>query len=84
VKMLLKHLVEGELNQISTKKLKVAVDTILLDINQASIFLNVKISKLRSFVFYRKIPYVKLGKLIRFKQEDLNEFIKKNTKEAMM
>jgi hypothetical protein len=31
LKMLLKHLLAGELCQVSTKKLKLAVDTMLLD-----------------------------------------------------
>ena len=60
------------------------MEAILLDINQAAAYLNVKRSKLRSFVFYKKIQYVKIGKLIRFKIEDLKEFVEKNTKEPIL
>lgn len=49
--------------------------THLLDIEQASTFLNVKISRMRSFVFRREIPFIKVGRLIRFDVRDLEQWI---------
>ncbi|MBD66491.1 MAG: excisionase [Halobacteriovoraceae bacterium] len=51
----------------------------LLTIQEASEFLSVKISRLRTAVFKREIPYVKIGRLVRFKVEDLNEWIDSKT-----
>ena len=50
----------------------------ILTINEAAKFLNMKVSNLRSAVFKRKIPYLKLGALIRFKKSDLVEWLEKS------
>lgn len=50
----------------------------ILTINEAAKFLNIKVSNLRSAVFKRKIPYLKLGALIRFKKSDLVEWLEKS------
>lgn len=47
----------------------------LLTIEEASIFLNLKVSKLRRYVFMRGIPYYKIGSLIRFKKDDLLQWV---------
>ena len=38
-------------------------------------YLNISMAKLRSDIFKREITFVKLGRLIRFKKEDLDEYI---------
>ncbi len=38
-----------------------------------------KESHIRSLIFKRAIPYVKLGRLIRFREQDLIEFLQKNS-----
>jgi excisionase family DNA binding protein len=43
----------------------------LMTINEAAVFLNLKVSKLRRDVFMKAIPYYKIGSLIRFKKEEL-------------
>lgn len=52
----------------------------LLTIEEASSFLNVKVSWLRQAVFRREINHVKVGALVRFREEDLQNFIQKNLK----
>lgn len=47
----------------------------LMTIEEASIFLNLKVSKLRRYVFMRGIPYYKIGSLIRFKKDDLLQWV---------
>jgi len=47
----------------------------LLTINQAAELLNVKISWLRSAIFKKEIPYIKLGHLIRFKSVHLYKWL---------
>lgn len=42
-------------------------------------FLNVKNNWLRSAVFKKEIPYIKMGRLIRFDKAELEKMIKKNT-----
>lgn len=47
----------------------------LLDIIQASETLNIKVSRLRSAVFNREIPFIKIGRLVRFDINDLHKWI---------
>ena len=50
----------------------------LFTVEEASIKLNIKVSRLRQAIFRREISYVKLGALVRFREEDLNNFVQKN------
>jgi excisionase family DNA binding protein len=52
----------------------------LLNTDDTAKMLGVKTSWVRMAVFRKKIPYVKLGRLVRFKREDLEKFIKDNSK----
>lgn len=54
----------------------------LLSIQEASDFLNLKVSWLRSAVFKDQIPYIKVGHLIRFDQNDLVEWINSKKEET--
>lgn len=47
----------------------------LMTIEEASVFLNLKVSRLRRYVFMRGIPYYKIGSLIRFKKDDLLQWV---------
>lgn len=60
--------------QSSTKK--------LLTIEEASEFLSIKVSRLRTAVFRREIPFIKIGRLVRFRETDLIQWISQNTKTA--
>ncbi len=52
-----------------------------IDIKDASVFLGVSISTMRSWVRDNKITYRKIGRFVRFTQEDLDSFVIK--KEAI-
>lgn len=52
----------------------------LLNIDEASQFLRIKKSTLYHYTMKKKITFCKIGKLVRFRMEDLNEFISNNTK----
>lgn len=52
----------------------------LLTIEEASRMLSIKISRLRTAVFKREVPFVKIGRLVRFREDDLSKWIEKNTK----
>lgn len=54
----------------------------LLNMDEASSYLGIKKSTLYAFVMKRLIPVIKLGKLSRFKLQDLEAFIDKNRQEA--
>ena len=54
----------------------------LLTTKETARLLNVKMSWLRSAIFRKTIPYVKVGGLVRFRQRDLAKWIEKNTKEV--
>lgn len=53
------------------------VSPILYTIEDASRILNIKVSRLRSAIFKREIGHIKLNRLIRFTQTNLEEWIKK-------
>lgn len=52
----------------------------LVSIQEAAKKLSVKVSWLRNAVFKKEIKFVKLGRLIRFRQIDLEELIQNNLK----
>lgn len=52
----------------------------LLTIEEAAKLLSIKVSRLRTAVFKREVPYIKIGRLVRFRQTDLEEWINENTK----
>lgn len=47
----------------------------LMTINEASAFLNLKVSKLRSMVFRKEIPFIKFGRLVRFHAQDVEAWL---------
>lgn len=51
----------------------------LLTIEEASLLLKLKISRIRTAVFKREVKYIKLGALIRFKKDHLTEWIESHT-----
>lgn len=46
-----------------------------LSISEAAVFLNLKISKLRSMIFRKEIPFLKFGRLVRFRAQDLEDWV---------
>ena len=52
---------------------------VLMTVEETASFLNVKTSWLRSAIFRKEIPYIKVGNLVRFREKDLIEWIEKNT-----
>ena len=55
------------------------MDKKLLSVEEVADFLNVKISWIRSAIFRREIPYIKVGNLVRFRECDLQEWLEKNS-----
>jgi len=54
----------------------------LITFSEACDFLKIKKSRLRTAIFRREIPFIKIGRLIRFDQNDLIrwlEELKKNS-----
>lgn len=51
----------------------------LLTIKQASKLLNLKQSRLRTAVLRKEVPFVKLGRLVRFKRTDLEAWVNSKT-----
>jgi excisionase family DNA binding protein len=51
------------------------VESGLLTLAEAASLLRVKVSTLRAWVLRRRIPYVKVGRLVRLRQSDLSALI---------
>ena len=47
----------------------------LIDVEHVSEHLGVKVNTVYSWVNQRKIPYVKVGRLIKFDLQDINQWI---------
>jgi excisionase family DNA binding protein len=54
----------------------------LLTINEAALFLRVSVSTLYGWVWQRRIPFVKVGRALRFAVSDLQKFIQANRYEV--
>ena len=54
----------------------------LYTVEEAAKVLNIKVSRLRQAVFRGEISYVKLGALVRFREEDLQNYISRNLKQV--
>ena len=49
----------------------------ILTFTEACEFLKIKKSRLRTAVFRNEIPFIKIGRLIRFDRSDLKDWIQK-------
>lgn len=47
----------------------------LLTLKEISGYLNLKESKLRSMIFKREIPVIRIGRCLRFSKEDLRNWL---------
>jgi excisionase family DNA binding protein len=54
----------------------------LLNVKEGAKVLNVSEHTLRQWIHQRRIPFVKLGKAVRFDPEDLWKFIEENRRKA--
>lgn len=52
-----------------------------MGMNEASEFLGIKKPTLYEWVVQRKIPFIKVGRLTKFKRSDLEAWLDKRTKE---
>jgi excisionase family DNA binding protein len=53
----------------------------LIDTKEASEFLGIKKNTLYEWIIQKKIPHIKVGRLVKFRKEDLEEWLKKRTQE---
>jgi excisionase family DNA binding protein len=51
----------------------------LLNIHEAAEYLGLKVSTLYAWVHQRRVPYVKVGRLVRFRPEALEKWLENNT-----
>ena len=54
----------------------------LLDLRQGAKELSVSIHTLRAWTYQKRIPFVRLGRRILLRREDLEELVKKNVIKA--
>lgn len=48
----------------------------LMTVLELAAWLNLKESTIRKWVCYRKIPYISVGRAVRFRREDIEEWLK--------
>jgi excisionase family DNA binding protein len=54
-------------------------ETKLLTTQEAALLLNIKVSRLRMAVFRKELPYVKIGRLVRFSQSQILQWLDSQT-----
>lgn len=57
--------------------------TELITVPEAAAFFRVTISTIRAWVLYRQIPYVKVGRMVRFRRADCENLITARTVEVV-
>ena len=50
----------------------------LVTVNDAARYLSVSVSTLYGWVYQRRIPFVKVGRALRFEMSDLDNFVERN------
>jgi excisionase family DNA binding protein len=50
----------------------------LVTVNDAARYLAVSVSTLYGWVYQRRIPFVKVGRALRFEMSDLDNFVERN------
>lgn len=50
----------------------------LVTVNDAARYLAVSVSTLYGWVYQRRIPFVKVGRALRFEIDDLDNFVERN------
>lgn len=80
--MVFKKEIFDYIEKIWEEKGKKKAVKVLYTVEEAAGILNIKVSKIRMAVFRKEISYVKMGALVRFREEDLHEYIEKNLKRS--
>jgi len=57
-------------------------NTPLMTVREAASFLQISISTLYGWAWQRRIPFVKVGRALRFDKADLEEFVRSHRFEA--
>jgi len=60
---------------------QVSMQKQLMDMNEASEYLGIRKNTLYEWVVERKIPHVRVGRLLKFRREDLEAWLRKRTQE---
>lgn len=54
----------------------------LMDLKEAAKEMRISIYTIRSWVYQKRLPFVKLGRRVLIRREDLEEFVNRNVVEA--
>lgn len=77
---IVKGMVEDVLKEQShlPKKLESNSESTYLTVEEAARELNMKVSRIRTAIFRKEIPYIKIGSLVRIPKEGLHQHMKKS------
>lgn len=77
---IVKGMVEDVLKEQShlLKKLESNSESTYLTVEEAARELNMKVSRIRTAIFRKEIPYIKIGSLVRIPKEGLHQHMKKS------
>ena len=77
---IVKGMVEDVLKEQSNlpKKAELTSEPTYLTVEEAARELNMKVSRIRTAIFRKEIPYIKIGSLVRIPKEGLHQHMKKS------
>jgi excisionase family DNA binding protein len=65
-------------DDVARVRMSSSQDSRLLTVNEAAEFLSVSVSTLYGWAWQRRIPFVKMGRALRFDRMDLEKFVNAN------
>ncbi len=75
----MKKIIDSDIKQQAFFDNKIAGGGQLLTINELAHFLNVKVKTLYSMVHRSEIPFIKVGRLLRFNREQIETWLSKRS-----
>ncbi|MFZ6016425.1 MAG: excisionase family DNA-binding protein [Nitrospirota bacterium] len=81
VKSLLVNLAPAIVSEKAIVSEQILKEKQLMDTREASEFLGISKNTLYEWIIQKRIPYVKVGRLVKFRQADLETWLKKRTQE---
>jgi excisionase family DNA binding protein len=72
---------QGIVSEKGVVSARISKEKQLMDTNEASEFLGISKNTLYEWVVQNKVPYIKVGRLVKFRKGDLEEWLKKRTRD---
>jgi excisionase family DNA binding protein len=77
-----RDIIQGVVSEKAVVSGQISKEKQLLDTTEASEFLGIKKNTLYEWIIQKKVPHVKVGRLVKFRKADLEEWLTKRTQDV--